>query len=73
MDNLCEAMMDIVDHAIKSVFSHGSTQQQEYAEMYYQQPMTSANTAFSYDPIQQQSYKNHHPYILDHQMPLQQA
>jgi hypothetical protein len=29
MDNLTEALMDIVNNALKSAFPHGSTQQQD--------------------------------------------
>jgi hypothetical protein len=32
MDNLTEALMDIVNNALKSTFPHGSTQQQDYVE-----------------------------------------
>jgi hypothetical protein len=38
--------------------------QQSYEKSYYQQPITSANTMFSYSPIQQQSYEE--PSYINH-------
>jgi hypothetical protein len=57
MDNVIESLMDIVNNAFKSAFSHGSTQHRDCVELYYQQPTTSTNTMFSYDQIQQQGYE----------------
>jgi hypothetical protein len=56
MDSQYGILADIISNAIKSAFSEFA-QQQRYERTYYQQPMTSTNTAFSYGLIQQQSYE----------------
>jgi hypothetical protein len=54
MDSQSGILVDIISKAIEGAFSEFA-RQQGYEQSYYQQPMTSANTAFSYGPIQQQS------------------
>jgi hypothetical protein len=56
MDSQSGILEYIISNAIKSAFSKFS-QQQRYERTYYQQLMTSANTVFSYDPIQQQGHE----------------
>jgi hypothetical protein len=59
-DSQCGVLANIISNAIKSAFSEFA-QQQRYERTYYQQQMTSTNTAFSYDPIQQQGYDDIYP------------
>jgi hypothetical protein len=54
----------------KQLKVHSLARQQSYEQSYYQQLMTSANTAFSYCPIQQQSYEEpSYIYIYTHTVP----
>jgi hypothetical protein len=56
MDSQSGILADIISNAIKSAFSEFA-RQHKYKQSYYQQPITSANIASSYSPIQQQSYE----------------
>jgi hypothetical protein len=50
MDKQSGILVDIMSNAIKSAFSEFA-QQERYERTYYQQPMTLANTAFSYGSV----------------------
>jgi hypothetical protein len=67
MDCQSRVLTDIISSAIKSVFSEFA-QQQMYERTYYQQPMTSANIAFSYGSSQHQDFEE--PY---YQQPMTSA
>jgi hypothetical protein len=50
MDDQSGILENIISKAIEGAFSEFA-RQQSYEQSYYQQPMTSTNTVFSYGPI----------------------